>query len=177
MPEFLTEKNYIRDFIENKDWIFGLLGEKKDAEFEKCIRQLFTFAYENGKIQYNSLHFVSNKEAEMIKLFKNCFLATKVSFCNEMYDFCRIKGINYEQVRILATKDERILPSHTRVPGPDGQRGFGGTCFPKDTSSLRYEMIASGMEPFIMNSIIERNEKVDRPQKDWTLNKGRAIVE
>ena len=113
----------------------------------------------------------------MIKMFKNCYLSTKVSFCNEIYQFCEQKQVNYEVVRALATADERILPSHTMVPGHDGQRGFGGTCFPKDTSSLRYEMQQANMTPYILNAIIERNELVDRPQKDWLLDKGRAAVD
>ena len=74
-------------------------------------------------------------------MFKNCFLSTKVSFCNEIYQFCQIKGIDYETVRRIAANDDRILHGHTFVPGPDGKKGFGGTCFPKDTNSLRYEMI------------------------------------
>mgnify|MGYP000483459287 CR=1 FL=1 len=76
-----------------------------------------------------------------------------------------------------ATADDRILPSHSKVPGHDGKRGFGGTCFPKDTSSLRYEMKTTGMKPYVMNAIIERNEKVDRPEKDWKNNKGRAVID
>ena len=176
MPEFLTEKNYIKDFYNNKDWIFGLLNNEKDMEFKNIITKLINLAYLNEKIKYNAIHFVLNKEAEMIKMFRNCFLATKVSFCNEISQFCNIKGINYENVRKIATKDYRILESHTKVPGPDGKNGFGGTCFPKDTNSLRYEMENSGMEPHILNSIIHRNEKVDRPEQDWNENKGRAVL-
>ena len=177
MPEFLTEKNYIQDFIHNKDWIFGLLNQPKDILFKTKINKLFNLAFQNNRIKYNNLHFVTNKEAEMIKMFKNCFLATKVSFCNEIYQFCEMKGINYENVRALAANDDRILHSHTKVPGHDGNKGFGGTCFPKDTSSLRYEMKTSGMKPYVMNAIIERNEKIDRPQKDWNNNKGRAVID
>jgi UDPglucose 6-dehydrogenase len=177
MPEFLTEKNYIDDFINNKDWIFGLLGDDRDRAVQEKIEQLFNYAFQNNRIKYNTLHFVKNKEAEMIKLFKNCYLATKVSFCNEIHEFCQLKDVNYENVRLLATKDERILQNHTYVPGHDGLKGFGGTCFPKDTSSLRYEMKQSGMKPYIMDSIIERNETVDRPEKDWHNNKGRAIID
>ena len=177
MPEFLTEKNYIQDFIHNKDWIFGLLNQPKDTLFKTKINKLFNLAFQNNRIKYNNLHFVTNKEAEMIKMFKNCFLATKVSFCNEIYQFCEMKGINYENVRALAANDDRILHSHTKVPGHDGNKGFGGTCFPKDTSSLRYEMKTSGMKPYVMNAIIERNEKIDRPQKDWNNNKGRAVID
>ena len=177
MPEFLTEKNFINDFINNKDWIFGLLNGPRDEEFKLKISELFTLAFKNDRIKNNNLHFITNKEAEMVKMFKNCFLATKVSFCNEMYQFCEMKGINYENVRALAANDDRILHSHTKVPGHDGSKGFGGTCFPKDTSSLRHEMHNSGMKPYIMDAIIERNEKIDRPEKDWKNNKGRAVID
>ena len=177
MPEFLTEKNFISDFINNKDWIFGLLNGTKDNQFKLKMKKLFDLAFKNQRITYNNLYFVSNSEAEMIKLFRNCFLATKVSFCNEIYQFCELKDVNYENVRKLAAKDDRILLGHTLVPGHDDKKGFGGTCFPKDTSSLRYEMQNAGMKPFIMNSIIERNETVDRPEKDWNNNKGRAVID
>lgn len=179
MPEFLTEKNYMNDFVNNKNWIFGLLNnnEEKDLKFKEKITKLFDLAFENSMIEHNNLTFLTNKEAEMVKMFRNCFLSTKVSFCNEMYEFCQLKGINYENVRLLATADERILPSHSVVPGPDGQRGFGGTCFPKDTSSLRHEMQEAGMKPYIMESIIKRNEEVDRPDKDWESKKGRAVID
>ena len=155
---------------------FGLLGSSKDNDFKKSITKLFDFAYKNDKIKNNSVHFITNKEAEMVKMFRNCFLSTKISFCNEMYEFCTLKNINYENVRKLATIDERINQSHTYVPGHDGKKGFGGTCFPKDTNSLKYEMLNIGMKPYIMNSIIERNEKKDRPENDWNENKGRAVI-
>jgi nucleotide sugar dehydrogenase len=177
MPEFLTEKNFKQDFINNKDWIFGLLNNSNiDIEFKKCITLLFNLAFKNNKIKYNKISFVTNKEAEMIKMFKNCFLSTKVSFCNEMYEFCKIKNINYENVRKYACNDERILHSHTKVPGHDGKFGFGGTCFPKDTSSLLYEMKKENMKSYVLQKVIERNEKVDRKEKDWENNKGRAVV-
>jgi UDPglucose 6-dehydrogenase len=178
MPEFLTEKNFINDFINNKNWYFGLLGNdnKRDTDFRTLMIKLFDLAFNNKKINYNNLHFISNKEAELVKLFRNCFLSTKISFCNEINQFCNIKGINYENVRKCAAIDDRIGLSHTNVPGHDGKNGFGGTCFPKDTSSLKYEMTKSGMVPYVMEAIIKRNEVVDRPEKDWNNNEGRAVV-
>lgn len=176
MPEFLTEKNFIQDFIDNKDWIFGLRGVDTDQSFQETMTKLFTLAHKNDRIKHNNLHFVTNKEAEMVKMFKNTFLATKVSFCNEISQFCDKKGVEYETVRRLATADDRILPTHSRVPGHDGKRGFGGTCFPKDAASLRHEMTKSGMTPHILNAIIERNETIDRPEKDWLQDQGRAAV-
>jgi UDP-glucuronate decarboxylase len=176
MPEFLTEKKYIDDFINNKDWVFGLLNKDSDEEFKTTITKLFDLAFKNERIVYNNLNFLTNMEAEMVKMFKNCFLATKVSFCNEVAELCKIKGINYENVRALAANDDRILHSHTKVPGHDGKCGFGGTCFPKDTSSLRYEMEKENMKSYVLDAIITRNEKVDRPEQDWNDNKGRAVV-
>lgn len=176
MPEFLTEKNFENDFINNKEWIFGLQNKKSDKKFIKKITKLFTLSYKNNKIKYNNLNFVMNKEAEMIKMFKNCYLATKVSFCNEIYEFCKLKEINYDKVRELACCDERIQLSHTNVPGHDGKFGFGGTCFPKDTSSLNYEMNKVGMKSYVLNAAIERNNNVDREEMDWKKDKGRASV-
>jgi nucleotide sugar dehydrogenase len=176
MPEFLTEKNFIDDFINNSDWFFGLLCKPTDDMFKNKITELFNLAYKYNRIKYNVLHFVSNKEAEMIKMFRNCYLATKVSFCNEMYQFCNMKEINYETVRKFAVMDKRIGASHTMVPGHDGRKGFGGTCFPKDTSSLCYSMKETGMVPYIIESVIKRNETIDRPEKDWCQDTGRAVV-
>lgn len=185
MPEFLTETNYINDFIENKHWIFGCLENSledsngvilKNQNFKEIIEEIFTIAYSNQKIKYNSIHFLTTDEAEMVKLFRNCFLATKVSFCNEIYEFCSHKNINYENIRELATIDDRITPSHSKVPGKDGHFGFGGTCFPKDISNLHHEMKKVGMKSYILSSAIERNETIDRKEKDWLADKGRASI-
>lgn len=179
MPEFLTEKKYVDDFINNKDWIFGLLrlDPERDLAFEHAVRNLFELAFKNDRVKSNALHFLSNREAEMVKMFRNCFLATKVAFCNEIAEFCEKTGVNYENVRALAANDGRILHSHTQVPGHDGKRGFGGTCFPKDTASLKHEMSKVGMTPYVLGAITERNEKVDRPEKDWSADVGRAVIQ
>ena len=176
MPEFLTEKNFVYDFINNENWIFGLKNTEQDIIFKEKIQKLFNYSCESGKIKYNNLHFVTNKEAEMIKLFRNNYLSVKVGFCNEIAEFCDKVDINYENVRKLATIDKRIGESHTKVPGHDGRRGFGGTCFPKDTNNLNCETKKAGMKSFIIDSVIERNETVDRFEKDWNDNKGRAVV-
>lgn len=178
MPEFLTEKNYANDFRNCKEWIFGLKNKSEDHDeiFKTKINNLFRIAKKHNCIVSDSTNFVSNSEAEMIKYFRNCFLALKVSFCNELYDYCQIKGVNYETVRNLATKDDRIGPSHSHVPGHDGKRGYGGTCFPKDTKALLCSMHELGQESYIFEAMNNRNDNVDRPEHDWNKNVGRAVI-
>lgn len=175
MPEFLTEKNWRNDFYNCDRWIFGSYTHDNKDLRRKISKLLFT-AQRYNKIKLNNFVFVTNKEAEMIKYFKNTFLAVKVSYCNELEEFCRNKNINYETVRQIATEDERIGKSHTVVPGHDGHRGFSGTCFPKDTNSLLYEMNNVGMKSYILESAIKRNQEVDRTNNDWNENKGRCVV-
>ena len=180
MPEFLTEKNFKQDFINNTQWVFGLKNNTKfqlqNLFFKKTMTKMINLAYNNNCIKYNDIKFVTNSEAEMIKLFRNCFLATKVSFCNELYKYCEKINVDYETVRNIAVMDNRIGESHTKVPGHDNKFGFGGTCFPKDMNNLNYEMINSGLFPYIINASLKRNEIIDRIEKDWEDDEGRAII-
>lgn len=175
MPEFLTEKNYINDFKYNKEWIFGLKNKEQDKEFKKVMEELINLAYNNNRIFYDTCKFLPNKDAEMLKLFRNIFLACKVAFCNEIYEFCNKNDINYSRMVNLACNDERIGQSHNKVPGHDGRKGFGGTCFPKDINNLSFEMKKLGMESIIIDNVIKRNLK-DRPEKDWEGDVGRAVI-
>ena len=177
MPEFLTEKNFKSDFVNNPEWIFGLKNSSTDILFKEKITELINTAHKNKCINSNKIHFVDNNEAEMIKLFRNTFLSTKISFCNEIYQFCQSQNICYENVRKLATNDPRIGSSHTNVPGHDGFFGYGGTCFPKDTNSLYFQMKKKNLNSYIIKSTIERNEIVDRPQHDWKSNVNRAVIQ
>jgi UDPglucose 6-dehydrogenase len=180
MPEFLTEKKYKDDFIHNTHWVFGLKDElihtSQNKKYKMLIHNLFNNAYINNKIMYNNIHFIPNKDAEMVKLFRNTFLSTKVSFCNEIHEFCNRKQINYNNVVTYATLDSRITDSHTSVPGHDGKHGFGGTCFPKDCNNLQYEMNKVGMKSYIISNVLKRNTEKDRPEQDWTLQTKRAVI-
>ena len=89
-PEFLTEKNYREDFINTSEWIMGLLN-KNDMKIKELFNKIINIAYKNRKIKSKKIVYLTNKEAEMVKLFKNSYLATKVSFCNEMYEYCKKK--------------------------------------------------------------------------------------
>ena len=176
MPEFLTEKNFMNDFINNKKWIFGIREDSLAARNKELLTKLIIKAQQNGRIVYDNIEFMTTKEAEMVKMFRNVFLATKVSICNEFAQYCEAKGIDYETVRRVATEDERIGSQHSKVPGHDGKRGFGGTCFPKDTSSLCHDMKMTNVKPYILDAVIKRNNTVDRPSQDWNSDVGRAVM-
>jgi UDPglucose 6-dehydrogenase len=113
----------------------------------------------------------------MIKYLKNVFLSVKVGFFNELESICSELDIDYENVRCIATQDTRIGTGHTKVPGHDGKRGFGGTCFPKDTNALANFAKDNGIESPILDAVIKRNEEIDRPEQDWKSDKGRAVAE
>lgn len=176
MPEFLTERNSKNDFINNELWIYGLLGTEKDAGFKKTIEELITTCYENNCIKHSKIQWLTNKEAEMVKYFRNTFLAVKISYCNELYNLCKLNNISYENVRNIAAQDKRIGMSHTSVPGPDGKVGFGGTCFPKDTYALLHYMKESDMKSYILDATIDRNMNEDRKEHDWEQSVGRSVV-
>ena len=175
MPEFLTEKNFIKDFKSCEKWIFGVY-ENSNFPFKDTITTLFKSAKDNGCIDSNELVFLSNMEAETIKYMRNTFLATKVGFANEWATFCNKKGINYENVRVNAFSDKRIGLSHTDVPGHDGKLGFGGTCLPNDIASSIYQIEQQHIKPFILAAVQERNDKNDRWERDWMKDEGRAVI-
>ena len=174
MPEFLTEKNFKNDFINCKNWIFGIIHGNEYIKM--LLTKLINFAYKNKKIKFNNITFVSNKEGEMIKYIRNTFLATKISYFNEIHNYCDTKNIDFNIVKQIACSDERIGLSHTNCPGHDGKKGFGGTCFPKDISSLQFDMKLNKIKSPIFDAVIYRNNNIDRIEQDWLIDKGRTNI-
>lgn len=96
-------------------------------------------------------------EVELAKYMENAFLATKVIFINEMYDVCEKLGLNYNQVREIWTADPRIGTSHTFIY--KNNRGYGGSCLPKDISALHQLEKEKGIDDTLINAVIEKNKK------------------
>lgn len=175
MPEFLTERNWKTDFINCEQWLLGTT----DIFLQEKIKRMLTLAHNQGTgcIKSKDVVFCTPSEAEMIKYIKNVFLSVKVGFFNEIESICRKLGVHYENARHIATQDKRIGGGHTKVPGHDGHRGFGGTCFPKDTNALASFAKNNDIETPILDAVIKRNEEIDRPEQDWKSDKGRAVAE
>lgn len=164
-PEFLTERNAVKDY-DNQDRI--ILGG--DRPYTTDLKQIFSKVFPNSRIIKTS-----STHAEMVKYLTNTFLAVKVSFANEMYELCNKLEIDYDKVVEYATIDQRLGQSHWSVPGHDGDFGFGGHCFPKDLSAiirLTYEL---GTNNFVLSSAETTNDEV-RTVRDWEQMKGRAVT-
>jgi len=164
-PEFLTEANAVKDFVE-QDRI--VLGGASEETLDK-VEELFRVAFKSIPILKTD-----RKTAEMVKYVTNCFLATKVSFANNVYDICKKAGIEYDAVIDIAKHDKRIGSSHWMVPGPDGDRGYGGHCFPKDMKAIVYYASTLGYYPLLIDSAIKVNDRI-RTNRNWENMKGRAV--
>jgi UDPglucose 6-dehydrogenase len=161
-PEFLTEANANDDFDKQNRIIIG-----SDNKTENIV-EMFKKVFPKAKIIT-----IPSKEGEMVKYTTNCFLATKVSFFNDIYSFCNNKEIDYNTVIKSVLLDNRIGKSHTMVPGPDGDFGYGGHCFPKDMNALLYESKGNTPMPTIEGA--EKTNKFVRSHKDWEKMENRAI--
>jgi len=157
-PEFLTARNAVEDYGKAERNIVGGIKElcvDFICFFEACFPKIPSI-------------IVTSDESEAIKYFSNTFLAYKVAYFNKIYDLCEKTGMNYNNVMKGVTADSRIGKSHTRVPGIDGDRGFGGTCFPKDINSLIVQLEKEEVNADMFREIWKYNQEI-RKVIDWTV--------
>ncbi|MFA6238944.1 MAG: UDP-glucose/GDP-mannose dehydrogenase family protein [Bacteriovorax sp.] len=153
-PEFLKEGSAVDDFMRPDRVIIG----HQDQFAMKVMEELYAPLVRQG----NPIYGMSNLSAEMSKYAANCFLATKISFINEIARLCDATDADIEEVRKGISSDKRIGP-HFLYPGP----GYGGSCFPKDVKAL----IATA-EDFGMNlKIVNATEEVNDEQKVYVFHK------
>jgi len=134
-PEFLREAEWEKDALNPPQIIMA--GEFFDCE------ELENYYKNNSHIRYARFHKCDYKEAALAKYAINSFLASKVVFMNQIYqlysDMYGKTPIHYESWNAftdMLTTDIRFGNSHVKVPGPDGQFGYGGSCFPKDMKAM-----------------------------------------
>ena len=165
-PEFLTEANHIEDF---KNQTRIIIGGPRPAS--TTVKSIFRKVFPTVPIIKTG-----SNTAEMVKYFTNCFLATKVTFANEIYKLCQEIDVDYDKVTEYALHDKRIGRSHLSVPGPDGDFGFGGHCFPKDLSAMIYLCEKMSVDSTLMTAVNKKNNKL-RTDRDWEKMAGRAVSE
>lgn len=164
-PEFLTEANSINDFKNQTRIILG--GDRKGTN---KLRVMFSKAFPTAHIIKTDSTY-----AEMIKYLTNNFLTVKVAFANEMYKVCESLQIDYDKVVEYSTLDERLGSSHWGVPGPDGDFGFGGHCFPKDINAMITLTEELQTPNFVLKGAKDTNDEV-RTGRDWEDMEGRAVI-
>ena len=165
-PEFLTEANAIDDF-ENQTRI--LLGGSVKATTK--LKQLYSAVFRNTP----KIIKTDAKSAELVKYVTNTFLSTKVSFANEMYKICKALELDYDKIIEMATLDPRLGDSHWGVPGPDGDFGYGGHCFPKDLDAILSLCRDLNINTNVLKATKATNNEV-RNNRDWERMKNRAVV-
>ena len=146
-PEFLTASNANEDFKNQTAMLFG----GGNVEFWNDV-----FILCKG---FDPI-YATVEELIFTKYLRNSFLATKVAFFNEVFDLCKSADIDYNQVKALVGMDDRITHSHMHVPGPDGDRGFGGACFPKDTEALLYSANVLGATLPTLQTAVKSNKEI-----------------
>ena len=120
-PEFLRAAHWQKDALENKQYYFG---------GDSCNFWSDIFVLALGPI---NISIESPAELVAAKAFRNSFLALKVSFFNQIYDYCKAHQIDYYSVVNTIVADDRIGSSHTSITK---ERGYGGHCFPKDVRAV-----------------------------------------
>ena len=158
-PEFLTERNYIFDFINQGRIVLG--GDYSYSEVLNEVEKLYKVKFPHTPVLKTTF-----ESAELLKYACNCYFSMKISFMNELYDICLRKDIKFEDVKLGMLGDQRIANSHMEVPGFDGQRGFGGKCFPKDLKSFITWAKTNNCNVDMFEATDKVNERV-RTVKDW----------
>jgi UDPglucose 6-dehydrogenase len=149
-PEFLRASSANNDFLNQTYMVLG------GVDNEGFWQTVFEESLPRCKLFFNT----SIVEASMIKYTTNCFLSLKVAFFNQIYDICKTNGADYDAVRQVLTHDARIGNSHMLVPGFDGERGFGGACFPKDTEAFIHYADSLQVSHTLVESAVKYNKKV-----------------
>jgi len=146
-PEFLRAAKWESDFMINQQLWMG--GEARNIQFwhDVFIKVL----------EHLTVGVVDPKVLIAGKNFRNSFLATKVAFFNQIYDYCQAKGIDYGQTAEMICVDPRIGGSHTAITK---ERGFGGHCFPKDTQAIVKSAEKDSVELSIIKEAIAYNKLI-----------------
>ena len=145
-PEFLREGEAIRDFRFPDRIVIGANNKK----VIKKLKSLYDPLIKKGAIFFST----SRRGAELVKYASNAFLATKISYINEISNLCEKTGVNVEDVSLGVGLDKRIGSRFLRV-GP----AYGGSCFPKDTKALNFTGTLYKTDLSIIKSVIKSNEK------------------
>ena len=145
-PEFLREGFAVNDFMKPDRVVIGTSDDRAKKIMESLYRPFVR--------QGNPIYFMDEKSAELTKYAANSFLATKITFMNEIANFCELVGADVDKVRIGIGSDNRI-GKRFLFPGI----GYGGSCFPKDVQALVKSGKENSFDFQILNAVMKVNEE------------------
>jgi UDPglucose 6-dehydrogenase len=158
-PEFLREGSALGDFMRPDRVVIGVESERAKSVLQELYRPLY--------ITETPMVITTLETAELIKYASNAFLATKISFINEIANLCEAVGANVKDVAKGMGFDKRIGPKFLHA-GP----GYGGSCFPKDTKALIKTFHDSGLPARIVEAVVQVNDA----QKSLMVKKIRSAL-
>lgn len=150
VPEFLTAANAASDYANGK---FAIIGGSVSAYQREAERIVRLTQQELG----DNVRYCTIGEASLAKYTINTFMATKVIFMNELQQLASAMKLDYNKIAAMVRMDHRIGNSHMQVPGPDGSFGFGGACFPKDTSALLKIAEQQNVSLNVLDAAVKKN--------------------
>jgi UDPglucose 6-dehydrogenase len=156
-PEFLTQKKAKADFLNPARTVIG--AKKKDVamRIEKLYRTI---------LPKDQIYFLTDTtSAEIVKYMSNLMLASKIILANEFYFLAKRLKVDYDQIRIMVEADKRVGP-FLKVPGWDGDFGFGQACFPKDMLGLLAFSRKKNIDMSVLDAVWKKNLKI-RKHRDW----------
>lgn len=152
VPEFLTQARAKFDYVNPHKIVVGckqeLCNEVTDILMSSAVN------FDRVRIEYCTI-----EEASYFKYMANCMLAMKVIINNELYELAHKLELDWNRLSNIAKTDSRLGNTHWAVPGPDGKRGYGGACFPKDTVALKSIADSVGIKLPMLKQAIDQNKK------------------
>ena len=145
-PEFLTERRAHIDFRLPKLQIIGY------TDYSKVVAEIVLETLPSAPFS----KVIPAAAAEMFKYVRNCYLATKNSFFNQIYDLCQQTNIDYSFIKECAEADPWIGPEHLNI-WQDNKRGYNGKCLPKDTEAFLMWAKANNIDLSLLRLVIEFN--------------------
>jgi len=142
-PEFLSRATANEDFV-NPPML--IIGGKRGPELLELYNKY-------SDVTTDKIFMVDVKTASLIKYVMNTFYAVKVTYMNEMYDIAQQLGVEWNSVAAVLANHPWMGTHHFQVPGPDGERGFGGPCLPKDSEAL-----TNAFNVKLLNTVLELNK-------------------
>jgi UDPglucose 6-dehydrogenase len=156
-PEFLTQNNANRDFLNPTRTVIGVLNKKLGEKIKKLYQTI---------LAEDQTYFIMDPtSAELVKYMSNLMLASKVILANEFYFLAKKVGADYDKAREAVEADWRI-GTFLKVPGWDGDFGFGQACFPKDMIGILGFAKKLKVDMSVLEAVWEKNLNI-REHREW----------